>query len=82
VSKAGNKLVLNVEYSSIEFEPEAGLEIELPANTVQLKVLIKNVGELAANIRQVRPPEPLKAKEFVMKEFVRRKKLKLVSNAA
>ena len=53
--KQGNKLVLNVGYSHpVEFEPEAGLEVEVPANT---KIIIKGtdkerVGALAANIRR------------------------------
>ncbi|ULT57201.1 50S ribosomal protein L6 [Neobacillus drentensis] len=75
--KQGNKLVLNVGYSHpVEIEPEAGLEIEVPANT---KIIIKGtdkerVGALAANIRQVRPPEPYKGKGIRYEgEFVRRK---------
>ncbi|ETI69246.1 MULTISPECIES: 50S ribosomal protein L6 [Neobacillus] len=77
VQKQGNKLVLNVGYSHpVEFEPEAGLEIEVPSNT---KITIKGtdkerVGELAANIRGVRPPEPYKGKGIRYEgEFVRRK---------
>ncbi|WHY86472.1 50S ribosomal protein L6 [Neobacillus novalis] len=77
VQKQGNKLVLNVGYSHpVEFEPEAGLEIEVPSNT---KISIKGtdkerVGELAANIRGVRPPEPYKGKGIRYEgEFVRRK---------
>jgi large subunit ribosomal protein L6 len=63
--KQGKKLVLNVGYSHpVEIEPEEGLEIEVPANT---KISIKGtdkerVGALAANIRDVRPPEPYKGK--------------------
>ncbi|CAH2716633.1 50S ribosomal protein L6 [Neobacillus rhizosphaerae] len=75
--KQGNKLVLNVGYSHpVEIEPEVGLEIEVPANT---KITIKGtdkerVGELAANIRGVRPPEPYKGKGIRYEgEFVRRK---------
>jgi large subunit ribosomal protein L6 len=75
--KQGNKLVLNVGYSHpVEIEPEAGLEIEVPANT---RIIIKGtdkerVGALAANIRQVRPPEPYKGKGIRYEgEFVRRK---------
>jgi len=75
--KQGNKLVLNVGYSHpVEIEAEAGLEIEVPANT---KIIIKGtdkerVGELAANIRGVRPPEPYKGKGIRYEgEFVRRK---------
>lgn len=73
----GKNLVLNVGYSHpVEFTPEEGLEIEVPSNT---KVIVKGydkqkVGELAANIRGVRPPEPYKGKGIrYVNEFVRRK---------
>ncbi|MEH7887214.1 50S ribosomal protein L6 [Heyndrickxia sp. MSNUG] len=76
-SKQGNKLVLSVGYSHpVEIEPETGIEIEVPANT---KVIVKGtdkerVGALAANIRDVRPPEPYKGKGIRYEgEFVRRK---------
>ena len=52
--KQGNKLVLNVGYSHpVEFEPEEGIEIEVPSNT---KIVVKGinkerVGAFAANIR-------------------------------
>lgn len=75
--KQGKKLVLNVGYSHpVEIEPEEGIEIEVPANT---KVIVKGiskerVGALAANIRDVRPPEPYKGKGIRYEgEFVRRK---------
>src|SRR5579875_2691401 len=75
--KQGNKLVLNVGYSHpVEIVPEAGLEIEVPANT---KITVKGtdkerVGALAANIRDVRPPEPYKGKGIRYEgEYVRRK---------
>jgi large subunit ribosomal protein L6 len=75
--KQGKKLILNVGYSHpVEFEPEEGLEVEVPSNT---KVIIKGinkerVGALAANIREVRPPEPYKGKGIRYEgEFVRRK---------
>ncbi|MBW8350631.1 50S ribosomal protein L6 [Bacillus sp. IITD106] len=75
--KQGNKLVLNVGYSHpVEFEPEAGIEIEVPANT---KIIVKGynkekVGALASNIRAVRPPEPYKGKGIRYEgEKVRRK---------
>ena len=75
--KQGTKLVLNVGYSHpVEFNPEAGLEIEVPTNTkITIKGIDKErVGELAANIRQVRPPEPYKGKGIRYEgEFVRRK---------
>ena len=73
----GKKLVLNVGYSHpVEFTPEEGIEIEVPSNT---KVIVKGydkqkVGELAANIRGVRTPEPYKGKGIrYVNEFVRRK---------
>ena len=73
----GSKLVLNVGYSHpVEFEPEAGLEVEVPSNT---KIIVKGiskerVGALASNIRDVRPPEPYKGKGIRYEgEFVRRK---------
>ena len=73
----GKKLVLNVGYSHpVEFTPEEGIEIEVPSNT---KVIVKGYdkqkgGELAANIRGVRPPEPYKGKGIrYVNEFVRRK---------
>ncbi|MFC4323824.1 50S ribosomal protein L6 [Litchfieldia salsa] len=76
-SKSGNKLVLNVGYSHpVEMTPETGVEVEVPSNT---KVIVKGidkerVGALAANIRDVRPPEPYKGKGIRYEgEKVRRK---------
>ncbi|WP_223703217.1 50S ribosomal protein L6 [Sutcliffiella deserti] len=76
-SKQGNKLVLNVGYSHpVEITPEQGVEVDVPTNT---KILIKGidkerVGALAANIRDVRPPEPYKGKGIRYEgEHVRRK---------
>ena len=73
----GSKLVLNVGYSHpVEFEAQEGITVEVPSNT---KVVVKgankeHVGELAANIRGVRPPEPYKGKGIrYVGEFVRRK---------
>ncbi|TAA68380.1 50S ribosomal protein L6 [Planococcus salinarum] len=73
----GKKLVLNVGYSHpVEFTPEEGVEVEVPANT---KVIVKGinkerVGALASNIRATRPPEPYKGKGIRYEgEKVRRK---------
>jgi large subunit ribosomal protein L6 len=75
--KQGSKLILNVGYSHpVEIEPEQGIEVEVPSNT---KVIVRGaskerVGALAANIRDVRPPEPYKGKGIRYEgEFVRRK---------
>lgn len=73
----GSKLVLNVGYSHpVEITPPAGVTVEVPANT---QVIVKGankeeVGELAANIRGTRPPEPYKGKGIRYQgEYVRRK---------
>ena len=73
----GKKLVLNVGYSHpVEITPPAGVTVEVPANT---QVIVKGankeeVGELAANIRGTRPPEPYKGKGIrYVGEYVRRK---------
>jgi large subunit ribosomal protein L6 len=73
----GTKLVLNVGYSHpVEFTPEEGVEVEVPANT---KIIVRGinkerVGALASNIRKVRPPEPYKGKGIKYEgEIIRRK---------
>lgn len=75
--KQGEKLVLSVGLSHpVEFEGSEGVSFEVPANT---KIIIEGfnkekVGELAANIRAVRPPEPYKGKGIrYTDEIVRRK---------
>jgi len=61
----GAKLVLSVGYSHpVEFEPGPGLSIEVPAPT---RIVVKGadkqaVGQLAADIRKTREPEPYKGK--------------------
>ena len=68
---------MNVGYSHpVEFTPEEGIEVEVPANT---KIIVRGidkerVGAFASNIRQVRPPEPYKGKGIRYEgEIVRRK---------
>ena len=61
----GNFLLLNVGYSHpIYFETPEGITIETPnANTVIVKGISKQeVGQVAANIRELRKPEPYKGK--------------------
>ena len=61
----GDKLVLAIGYSHpVEVVPGPGLSIEVPAPT---KILVKGfdkqaVGQLAADIRKIRQPEPYKGK--------------------
>ena len=61
----GNFLILNVGYSHhIYFEKPDGITFETPnANTVIIKGINKQeVGQVAANIRELRKPEPYKGK--------------------
>ena len=61
----GNFLLLNLGYSHpIYFETSDGITIETPnANTVIIKGISKQeVGQVAANIRELRKPEPYKGK--------------------
>ncbi|MEW6545970.1 MAG: 50S ribosomal protein L6 [Bacillota bacterium] len=76
-SKAGKNLVLTVGYSHpVEIEPPDGIEFEVPApNRVVVKGSDKElVGQVAARVRDVRPPEPYKGKGIMyVGERIRRK---------
>ena len=77
-AKQGKKLVLTVGYSHpVEFEPPENIEFEVPApNRIFVKGIDKDmVGQIAANIRAVREPEPYKGKvsDTRMKLYVARK---------
>lgn len=74
---SGNTLTLNMGYSHpVVITAEEGLTIECPKNQ---QIIVKGidkqrVGELAANIRAVRKPEPYKGKGIAYKgEHIRRK---------
>ena len=61
----GSKLVLAIGYSHpVEVEPGPGLSIEVPTPTrIVVKGIDKQaVGQLAADIRKIRKPEPYKGK--------------------
>lgn len=63
--KQGKKLVLNMGFSHpVEFEDTEDLTIEVPSQTsIVVKGMDKEkVGQLCAEIRKVRPPEPYKGK--------------------
>jgi large subunit ribosomal protein L6 len=76
-AKQGTALVLNVGYSQpVNITPEQGIEIEVPTATrITVKGIDKEaVGDIAARIRSVRPPEPYKGKGIRYEgEYVRRK---------
>jgi len=74
----GKNLSLFVGYSHpVKMEPPAGVAFETDAKTRQIKVLgfdKELVGQIAANIRKVRPPEPYHGKGLrYLGERVRRK---------
>ncbi len=62
----GKTLVLHVGYSHpVRFEPPSGISFEVEMKTRQIKVLGHDrevVGQTAAEIRRVRPPEPYHGK--------------------
>ncbi len=74
----GKNLVLNVGYShSVEVEPPDGItfEVEDRNRIVHVKGYDKAlVGQVAADIRKIRPPEPYKGKGIkYQNEYIRRK---------
>ena len=76
-SLRGTALELNVGYSHpVVVQPRQGISFEVPAPT---EVIVKGidkqqVGQTAAEVRQVRPPEPYKGKGIRYRdEYVRRK---------
>lgn len=74
----GSNLVLHVGYSHpVVIEPPEGISFEWDARSRQIKVMGRDketVGQIAANIREVRPPEPYKGKGIkYLTERIRRK---------
>jgi large subunit ribosomal protein L6 len=73
----GNKLTLNVGYSKpVEMVMPEGIQVAVENNTLVIVSGINKelVGNVAAKIRSVRPPEPYKGKGIRYQgEFVRRK---------
>jgi len=76
-TKAGAKLTLTVGYSHpVEINPPTGIEFTVPAQT---QVIVNGidkevVGQVAANIRSVRPPEPYLGKgiKYVGERIIRK----------
>jgi large subunit ribosomal protein L6 len=77
VALRGTDLELNVGFSHpVVIKPPQGISFEVPdATTVLVKGIDKQqVGEIAAQVRKVRPPEPYKGKGIRYEgEYVRRK---------
>ncbi len=75
---SGEKLIMNVGYSHpVEVVPPNGISFEVDTKTKQVKVIgydKQEVGQVAANIRFIRPPEPYKGTGIrYLGEHVRRK---------
>lgn len=76
VQKQGNTLVLNLGYSHQVKVPEVdGIKFEVQGNKITVLGADKQqVGQIAANIRAKRPPEPYKGKGIkYVNEVIRRK---------
>jgi large subunit ribosomal protein L6 len=74
----GQKLVLHVGYSHpVVIEPPKGISFETDAKTRQIRVRgfdKQQIGQMAADIRKVRPPEPYQGKGIkYLEEKIRRK---------
>ena len=77
VAKAGDEITLSLGFSHpIKFKPPAGITIEVQDQTKFSVTGIEKeaVGQVAADIRRFRPPEPYKGKGVMYRgEKVRRK---------
>ena len=77
VQLTGKDLTLNVGYSHpVVINPPAGITFECPTpNAIVITGIDKQaVGQIAANIREIRPPEPYKGKGIKYKEETIRRK--------
>lgn len=83
-AKQGENLILNVGYSHpVTIVPISGIQIETRENKIIVSGADKiTVGETAAKIRRVRPPEPYKGKGIkYLGEYIRRKAGKAAKTA-
>ena len=72
----GNKVVLNLGFSNpVDYQLPQGIEAAVEGNKITVSGIDKAlVGQVAAEIRQFRPPEPYKGKGVrYVGEYVRRK---------
>lgn len=77
VAKQGEELVLSLGYSHpIKFKAPKGITIDVqdPTKFSVSGISIEDVGQVAANLRSLRPPEPYKGKGVMYRgEKIRRK---------
>ena len=74
----GEKLVVHVGFSHpVVIEPEPGIKFDVDTKTRQISIMgfdKEQVGQVAVNIRKIRPPEPYKGKGIhYLGEKIRRK---------
>lgn len=84
-SMSGKNLILNVGFSHpVEFAIPEGIECKVEKNVITINGISKQVvGEVAANIRKVKKPEPYKGKGIkYTDEIIRRKAGKAAAKAA
>jgi len=76
VALSGNKLTLNVGYSHpVEFNLPEGISAQVEGNVITISGMDKQlVGEMAAQIRKIRKPEPYKGKGIKYTDEVIRRK--------
>jgi len=78
-----NKLVLNVGFSHpVEYNVPEGIKVEVDKNQIKISGIDKQlVGQTAAEIRNIKKPEPYKGKGIkYMDEIIRRKAGKVVKS--
>jgi len=73
---SGNKLILNIGFSHpVDFLIPAGIKIDIDKNIVIIRGIDKQlVGDVAAQIRQIRKPDPYKGKGIKYLDEIIRKK--------
>jgi large subunit ribosomal protein L6 len=86
VAKQGDELVLSLGFSHpIRFKPPQGVTIDVadPTKFSVSGISNEDVGQVAANLRRLRPPEPYKGKGVMYRgEKIRRKAGKGAKTAA
>ena len=82
---AGKKLTLNVGFGHpVEYQSPEGIEIKVEKNIITVTGINKqSVGQVAAEIRNIKKPEPYKGKGIkYLDEIVRRKAGKVVKTTS
>jgi len=72
----GKDLILNLGFSHpVQFKAVPGIDFKIEKNTITVSGISKElVGQVAANIRKLRPPEPYKGKGIhYVGEVIKRK---------